>query len=322
MTYNRRVRLAAHGSTATLDGLIERLRQDGAHVSKVATADELAADAQADALLVHVVERVPPVLARLPQAAAGKLMLFIERVTPATEDDLLGFQTGLAAMIVKQGTLEIEEMHQAVAKVLDPSPLGLERYLPGGGKGKHVVLTQSMERGAALGELDAFLGGLDLDPRRIAQILTVADEFITNAFYHAPVDAIGGHPYSHVSRMDVIHARPNRPVELAFGRNEDRVAVSVRDHYGSLEQPRIRSHLAKAVSNAAASFRVSGGDGGAKLGLITASRAASQLVFNIVPEQLTECIGLVETKGAYRQFVEAGKSFHLFSFPQLDTRAA
>jgi hypothetical protein len=315
------VRLAAHGSAATLDGLLDRLRQDGVHVSKVETAEALA-DAQADALLVHVVERVPSVLASLPQAAAGKLMLFIERVTPATEADLLGFQTKLAAMIVKQGGLEIDEMYTAVAKVLDPAPLGFERYLPGGAEAKRVVLTQSMERGAALGDLDAFVSGLDLDPRRVAQILTVADEFITNAFYHAPVDAIGGHPYSHVSRMDVIQSKHNRPIEFAFGRNEDRVAVSVRDHYGSLEQPRIRSHLARAVSNAAASFRVSGGEGGAKLGLITASRAASQLVFNIVPEQLTECIGLVETKGAYRQFVEAGKSFHLFSFPPLETRAA
>jgi hypothetical protein len=311
------VRLTAHGTTACLDGLIERLRSSGSSVSRAATAEDLAADHDAEGLVVVVSERVPAAITSLPQARAGKLILFIEQITPATEVDLLAFETTLAAMLVKQGTFEIDEMARAIEKAFDPAPLGLERYLTDAGATEHVVLNQSLERGGALGTLDRFVSGHGLDARRVAQILTLADELITNAFYHAPVDGTGGHPYSHLSRMDVLECKHNRAIELAFARNDDRVAVSVRDRYGSLEQPRIRSHLTKAITNNAANFRVSGGPGGAKLGLITAIRAASQLVFNVVPGELTECVGIIETHGTYRQFLESGKTLELFSFPAL-----
>ena len=75
----------------------------------------------------------------------------------------------------------------------------------------------------------------------------------------------------------------------------------------------VRTHLSKAATSATASFRVSGGTGGARLGLVTALRASSQLIFDLIPGETAECIGVVETKGSYREFQEAGRSLHLFT---------
>ena len=261
-------------------------------------------------------------LTNATQAIADRLLVFVDQTTDAAEVPLLAFQTTLRAMIVKQRVLQTDEMLMAVQKVLDTGAgaggLGLERYLaPGGildGGPRRLTLVQSTDRGRMLNELQGFLGGLG-DARRVAQVLTVADELITNAFYHAPVDGIGGHPYSHVSRMDRVVCKPGREIEVAFARDEHRVAVSVRDCYGSLKQPQLRAHLAKAATVPTANFKVSGGPGGAKLGLVTALRAASQLIFNVVPGELTEGIGVIATAGSYRQFIEAGRSLHLFSLP-------
>jgi hypothetical protein len=308
--YNIAVALTVLGNTPALDALVERLGT----VARASTAAELAADDRST-LVQHVIGRIPSEVASLPQAVAGRLVLFVDQVTPETEADLLAFQTTLLAMIVRHGTLAVDEMEVAVRKALDPAPRGLERYLPGGTLAPRVLLSRSNERGPALGSLEAFVGGLGLEARRQSQILTIADELITNAFHHAPVDGLGGHPYSHVSRMDIIQAAYNREVQLVFGRNDQRVGVAVRDCYGSLEQPRLRNHLAKAATNLNANFRVSGGAGGAKLGLVTALRSSSQLIFDVTPLESTEGIGLIDWAGTHRQFVEAGKTLQLFSFP-------
>ena len=161
--------------------------------------------------------------------------------------------------------------------------------------------------------LDRYIAARSIDSRRSSQILTVADEFITNAFYHAPIDGAGGHPCSHMSRMDPVQCHPDYPIELSYSGDGHRIAVAVRDLYGSLEPREVRTHLARVVATPTASFKVSSNAGGAGLGLINAVRGTSQLIFNIAPHQRTECIGVIETDGNYRRFLEVGRALHLFS---------
>jgi hypothetical protein len=311
------------GSTPLLDALVERLGGAG-ESARVATLREVDAaersTASATTLVHHVVGRIPPELAGLPQNVAERLVLFVDQVTAETEADLLAFHTTLLGMIVRQGALAVEEMEIAVRKAVDsatagPATAGLGLYLAGGELAPKMMLSRSNDRGIALAALESFVRVIGLEARRFAQIVTVADELITNAFHHAPTDGMGGHPYSHVSRMDIIQAGYNRDVQLMFGRNAQRVGVAVRDCYGSLEQSPLRSHLAKAATNPTANYRVSGGTGGAKLGLVTALRSSSQLIFDVVPGASTEVIGLVDTTGTHRQFVEGGKTLQLFSLP-------
>src|SRR5262249_2209062 len=160
-----------------------------------------------------------------------RLLLFVDRAVEATEGDLLSLTSSLPALVVKQGELSGDEIALAVERVLGTSTLGIERYAPGAASASQFVLNVSSEPGAALTMLQDFVQELRLDARRMAQIVTIADELLTNAFYHAPVDGIGGHPYSHASRMDPIEAKPGRAVELAFAKNAQRVVVAVRDRY-------------------------------------------------------------------------------------------
>jgi hypothetical protein len=302
---------SAYGDTPSLRALIETLRGTGMRVDIASTPERLAAST-AGWSVAHVVNRIPPALLEMPAAAAQQLILFIEGATDATEADLLELRHSPAAWVVTQGTLGPVDLQAAVERILDSTP-GLDRYLPEGGERMHFTLTRSPERGNALGALQEFVAPVGLDARRVAQILTIADELISNAFYHAPVDGIGGHPFSHVSRMDIVETRPGREIHLTFGRTEHRVAVSIRDAYGSLQEQLLRTRLAKAATCATANFRASDGRGGAKLGLVTALRASSRLIFHLVPDQSAECIGIVETKGSYREFLAGGRSLHVFS---------
>lgn len=301
--------LSLLGNAPVLGELAERLGASGLSVARV---QSIAEGLHHDRLVAYAVGQLPEVLNALSPDRAARVTLFVEN---PIEEELLAVTSTLGAVLIKQGSFTIEEVELATRKVLDPSPLGLERYVPGHGTVHELTLRRSSERGDVLMQLDRFVTALSIDPRRVSQILTVADELVTNAFYHAPIDGIGGHPYSHVSRMDSIQAHPNRPVELRFASNATRVAIGVRDRYGSLEQNRVRSHLARAIANPKANFRVSSGAGGAGLGLINAVRGASQLVFNIVPGHLTEAIGVLETAGNYRKFLEEGRSLQLYGLP-------
>jgi hypothetical protein len=301
------MKVAAHGPRK-LNEVAERLCAAGVDTTYAGEVGEVTADATW--IVVHAAERIPPAL--LSPDYAAKLLLFIDRVTDATESDLLALPTTLPALVVKQGDLGTDEIALAVEKVVGALPRGAALYAPGAAVAA-LELTGSSDRGQALSTLQRFVRDLSLDARRVAQIVTIADELITNAFYHAPVDGIGGHPYSNISRMDPVEAKPGRAVELHFAKNEHRVVVAVRDRYGSLPERQLRTHLAKAATSPTASFRVSGSSGGARLGLVTALRASSQLIFDLTPGQSAECIGVVETKGTYRDFQEAGRSLHLFT---------
>ena len=292
--------------------LLERLGRDGAQVRTIDSLDDV--DRDEDLVVAHVVGRAEPSLPILQAELARKVVLFIEQ--PAEVDLVaLAGMPALAALVVKRGVLGLDEMALAVDKVLARDAAGFDRYLPEAGVTRHANLLSSTARGEMLDELERFVAALGLDGRRVAQVATIADELITNAFYHAPVDGIGGHPYTHISRIDPVPCRPDHPVELAYASSATRVAVRVRDTYGSLPPMSILRHLARAIAEPTASFKVALGSGGARLGLVTAFRAASQLIFNVVPSQYTECIGIIEIGGSYRQFLEDGKALHVFSFP-------
>ncbi len=304
---------AAGGTAATLLELKERLSAKGLVVPILEDAEQLASGPglEATACVLHIIGRIPASLARLSAHAAARLVLFLEQ---PTESDLIELGTlKVAALLVKQGAFTVDEMGIAVEKILQPPALGILRYLPDATPVQRVAITQSTQRGEALEALDRFITSLTLDARRVAQVLTIADEFITNAFYHAPVDGTGRHPYTHLPRIDPVRCRPDRPVELSFANNRSRVALAVKDLFGSLDPTHVLRHLGKATSDPRANFKVTSGAGGARLGLITAYRASSQLIFNIIPEEVTECIGVLEMGGNYREFLEGGKSLQVFT---------
>jgi hypothetical protein len=304
--------LVACGTAPALPTLYRQLRAAGREVQVVDTAEEavrLLESAACEALILEVKEELPANLGTLSGAAGEKLILLVQGPTDAGLQEL-GKLPGLGTVISEQQELSGDELFHAVSAHLRHERFGLERHFGAGTQIHRMALSDSAARGEAIDALDGYLNEVNLDPRLVGQLLTVADEFVTNAFYNAPMDESGRHCFSHLSRIEPVQMPPDRPVEISWGCDGRRVAIGVRDRYGSLERATLLRHLAKALGEAQASF----GTSGAGLGLVTAFHAASRLIFNLSPGRSSECIGVIDV-GSYRQFIEQGKGFQIFNFP-------
>jgi hypothetical protein len=300
--------LAAFGMAP---GLVRQVRALGCEVQIADTPDaavQTLADG-CDGLLLQIHGADAERLAPIDPAMARRVTLLMADPTEAALLALTRLPP-VGALIAKPGAISDEEVLVAVGKRLRGDLFGLEKYLAAGTPVSRCTLTQSGERGEAVDALDAYLADLALDPRLVGQLMTAADEFITNAFYNAPIDGKGRHVAAHLSRLESLPCPPGHTVELSYGSDGRRVGVAVHDSFGSFDPPTLLKHLAKAHGEGQPTF----GTSGAGLGLSTALRAVSQMVFNLQPTRATECIGLIEV-AAYREFAARGKSIHVFYNP-------
>jgi hypothetical protein len=261
-----------------------------------------------DALLLPLGADQVPLLDKLNAAARKKTVAIVDRATAEAVRGLMGRRVAL--IIAKTSMLIADDLLAAVLKLLRGDLFGIEKYLAWGTVAHKVALHESPRRGEAIDQLDVFLSALALDPRLVGQTLTMADEFITNAFYNAPVDETGRRRYAHLQRIEPVRCDAGRAIQLSWGCDGGRLAVGVRDDYGSLAPDSILKQVAAALAGATVNMH----DSGAGLGLVTAFQSASQLVFNVAEGRTTECIGLIDV-GSYREFLEQGKSVHVFDQP-------
>jgi hypothetical protein len=331
-------------------------------------------------------------LQRVPPGLTERVLLVGERMN---EDWLVtvfaGWRTG--ALIGRRNPISTGELTSAILRLSGKTGPGLESYLAPGSPIGRQTTRDSSERPAVLDAIAAFLQPHELDDRLVTQAVTIAEELIYNAFYHAPVDEAGEHPFSEQSPHEPVHLAAEDAIEVSWGCDERRLGISVVDRFGSLERQTLLRHLAKGVLTPFdANFRMksavrfgetwypvdlvdlgvsearvvvvdevaeevdkgtscqlvvyeTGGEedfqgGGAVVGLGSTSdgkleleidldnldfvegasggglavayRATSQMVVNVTPGHRTECIGLLDTAGSYRQIVERGRSLHVF----------
>jgi hypothetical protein len=301
--------LLACGSASFLSALCRRVRAAGFTVEVCEAADQAIAQAAAQPshwLLLAGDSSLSPAFEQLTAELARRTMLVLGCPTEPLLTQLAGREP-LATLFVHPGEPNADDLLGAVLRHLKREPFGLNLHLSPQTEVRRVTLSDSAMRGEVIDALDQHLGEMGLDPRLLGQLLTVVDEFTTNAFYNAPVDEAGRHQFAHLSRIEPITLPADRPVEISWGCDGRRAVLSVRDHYGSLDRATLMTHIGKALGEAKVSFST----GGAGLGLVTAFNAASQLIFNISPGQTTEAIGLVDIV-SYREFLEHGRAFQIF----------
>jgi hypothetical protein len=300
--------IVAHAKTKQHAALFRRLGAidcDLRMVDRPEAGAALLNEGGADALLLPVGVEEVALLDGLNPAARKKTVALVDNATSEMVKALTGRQ--VAMIIVKTTLLAADDLLAGVLKLLRGDLFGIEKYLAWGTMIHRVALSESPRRGEAIDTLDVFLSGLGLDPRLVGQTLTMADEFITNAFYNAPVDRHGRRRHAHLPRIEPVRCDADRVIDLTWGCDGGRLAVGVRDSYGTLTAQNVLGQVSAALGDAPVNMQESG----AGLGLVTAFQSASQLVFNVVRGKTTECIGLVDV-GSYREFLGQGKSVHLF----------
>lgn len=243
-------------------------------------------------------------ISELPRSARGKIVL----VTPlATDPALLEIARHVAvgALLVTTGQLADEVLVAAIARLRNPAMPARAGRIDAGAPVASLELNESQRRGEVLDAIDAFFKPHGFEVRLLNQLLSSADELLTNALYHAPLDGMGGRIYAHRSKIDPVTMAIGHPVTVAWGFDGRHALVSVRDTYGSLD----RSTLLGALPSLTHTERLTSSRG---LGLRSAFRGASTLAFHVVPDDHTECVAVVDAEGGYRQFATRPKVLEIY----------
>jgi hypothetical protein len=239
---------------------------------------------------------------------ATKLLLISSGTCQKELGDLLG-RYALTNLLARNGDVNADDLVVTVQKICRSDIFGLEKYFPNSTP-VAIDVTCSAEKLAVVEQAEAFATAAGIHPRLVTQFCAVADELVTNAVYNAPCDASGKSRFAHLSRADDVTLEGDERILVKFCSDGRRLGISAEDPFGSLTSERLLDYLSKC-------FQVGKGQverkaGGAGLGFYHIFDAVSHLVANLSPGKRTEIIGLIETRGSYRAFVQGIKSFNLF----------
>ncbi len=167
----------------------------------------------------------------------------------------------------------------------------------------------SQQKDELLGSLGRFMEKVGVHRRVAASARMVADEFIVNAVYNAPVDEKGNHLYRHRDRRQSVELAPKDEARFFYACDGDFLAVGVRDGFGSLKADTVRAYLLRAMQGG--QDQIEQKKGGAGLGLFVTLEASNKLFITIKPGEGTEFLALFAIGGSYKTFASRPKSFHL-----------
>lgn len=305
--------LLVYGARRQVKELAQTLRSVCVEVDISEKLPDLAA-ARPDLMLVDYDTLPPEDRTRLVREFAtlgGKTRLLLLSEDQAKADYVHLFSNRmLTNLIARNEVVDAEELIVTVQKLLRRDIFGIEKYFTWGVQPRFVRINRSSQKDAVLQDAANFSTALGIHPRLVSLFCGVADEFITNAIYNAPVDSNGNSRYAHVSREVDVSLEPGEDIEIKFSCDGRRLGISAADPFGSLTKERILDYLSKCFRKG--DDQIDQKAGGAGLGFYQVFESLTQFVVNIHPGQKTEMIGLIDVRGTYKDFVSRNKSFNIF----------
>lgn len=313
---------AASGGIAFVCGASRRIaglaRLLGGSIGDVAVSDSMSGigDWSRHAMVVVHYDALTPaeqtelMASQRSLAHPPTLLLLSEHEAERDLAKLFGARILTNMLVINETGFEIADLLVTVQKIRRGEIFGLEKYFAWGMEPRSICVRSSVEKACVLDAIAEYLAGLKVPPRLSGTIRAVADEFVANAIYNAPVDRAGVPRFATRSRTVPVFLEPEEVVEVRFCCDGRRFGISTTDPFGSLAPTRMLDSLAKAYRRG--EDQISEASGGAGLGFYQILVSLSHFVVNIEPGVRTEMIGLVDVRGAYRTFATAGKSFNVF----------
>ena len=206
--------------------------------------------------------------------------------------------------------VDTEELIVTTRKILDRDIFGVEKYFIWGVRPQVMVVQSSTQKDLVVAAAAEYARDIGVQDRFVSHFCTVADEFVTNAVYNAPVDADGRRRFADKSRTEPVSLEPHEAVEIKFCCDGRRLGISASDPFGTLTIETVLDYLAKCMRQG--DDQVDTKEGGAGLGLYYIFDALSHFIINLAPGQQTEMIGIIDMRGSYRDFATRSKSFNIF----------
>jgi anti-sigma regulatory factor (Ser/Thr protein kinase) len=140
---------------------------------------------------------------------------------------------------------------------------------------------------------------------------TVLDEMLTNAFYHAPMDASGDPKFSKQDRSTPVVLGEGREVRMRWGVRGDEIAVEVADPYGTFSAARFMDHVKRGLAAGTADLKFLAASAGAGLGVFMMAQTATRLYVGIERGKRTSVICQVDMKARRKKLAEWIRSIHV-----------
>jgi anti-sigma regulatory factor (Ser/Thr protein kinase)/CheY-like chemotaxis protein len=198
-----------------------------------------------------------------------------------------------------------EELTITAHKLLRGDLFGAEKYLLWGTLLHATALTEAADRARIVNELAEQLRDRGISGRVTAMAMLVADELLSNAVHHAPIDDRGVRYRADEPRDAALVLDDRHRVDLRWGCDGRYLAIEVGDAFGSLDRDTVLRALAHSGAKEAGA--------GAGMGIALAYRSCDHLVFNLAPGKRTEVIALIDVRfppgervpaSSYNVFVE------------------
>jgi hypothetical protein len=238
--------------------------------------------------VVHVAGellRVPGLLApRLP--GAGPIIAVLPKPSLAGAVELMQASERIAAVLVAE-ELEIQQLAAVAARLVADDVLGLAQVLAPGTAVRTEEVGDAREKARCIAHVVGFAGEVGAPRQLHGPIEQCLDEMLMNALYDAPVDARGRHVFEGVAAKDRLAQRTDQRAVVQYGCDGRRLAISVRDAFGSLERRTVLRHLHKGLH---AEQKVDRKVGGAGLGLYLMATSAEAVYFHVLPGAATEAL--------------------------------
>jgi len=249
-------------------------------------AEASAAGARACIVLLRSDEQAPPIEfpASLSTLALSNL---IDPTGPALEDELV----------------------VSVLKLLRRDVFGMEKYLSWRVVPVTEKLEQAADRCAVVDRMRDHIAAQGLDQRLTWLAAQTADELLSNAIFHGPVDGDGVHFRAERARSEDFPLDGRDRVQLRYGSDGRYFCIEVRDQYGSLAPATLQACLRRRSPRSLVPKET---EGGAGIGLALTSNYVSHLVCNVDPGRMTELVAVFDVRGPLRAARGQSASFNAF----------
>jgi hypothetical protein len=201
---------------------------------------------------------------------------------------------------------EVLMLARRLASTGGPPPLSA--YLDWGFSAIELEVRTTADRDAAVAQIQAFVGNLQL-PKRVAEMFgELGHELLMNAMYDAPVDAQGRPKYALDRKADIRLADEERP-SVRVATDGTKLVMQVRDPFGRLE----RKHVFEGLARGLAGGEMDSSHGGAGLGMMVCHNASSAMFFDVSRGRHTEVTAVFELDMNLRELRTQAKSVHFWS---------
>ena len=240
------------------------------------------------------------------------VMLVFDKSRVETVSSLLS-QAEVSHLLPASTVMNDEYFALTLAKLLGEKSFGVDHYLTQGLEPTREILSHTRQKYEQLEVFERFCELSGVTPRVAYAAVSVADELIMNAIYHAPSDENGVAKYTELPRNEPVSLEFSERVEFRYACDDERLIVAVTDRFGRLTLDTIQESLGRCMRGEANPLESPGQ--GAGLGLFSIYSNVNQLVFNILPGERTEVLVIWDITSTYKEMSASLSALNVFILP-------